>query len=41
MRPKLLHMTRSENVYEFEEFERNPAGARYLFISRGEMQIND
>lgn len=31
MRTKLLLMTRSENVYEFEEYERSPAGTNYYF----------
>jgi hypothetical protein len=35
MRPKLLLMTRSENVYEFEEHGRNLAGTRFYFISNG------
>jgi hypothetical protein len=32
-------MTRSENVYEFEEFERNPAGTNYYFFSEGDRKI--
>ncbi|MCS3796337.1 hypothetical protein [Niastella sp. OAS944] len=39
MRTKLLHMTRSENVYEFEEFEKNSTITRYYFMSEGERQI--
>jgi hypothetical protein len=35
MRPKLLLLMRSENVYEFDEHGRNLAGTRSCFVSDG------
>ncbi|AXY72598.1 hypothetical protein D3H65_00790 [Paraflavitalea soli] len=32
-------MTNSGNIYEFEEYKREPGGTRYYFLSEGEKQI--